>query len=134
MPVSRVSAQLFDALVAHGDGRRGRLCLARQRSRRTTERDLGRPPVLLILIGALAGLVPFAHANVPDPLWIGGIYDAADCDDFAAAVSSGEAEPASSPPAGALLILVGVVLPAGALSLAPAPLLVFPIRAPPLCG
>jgi hypothetical protein len=35
------------------------------------------------LLLALVGLLPLAHAGPVDPLWQGGIYDAADFDDAA---------------------------------------------------
>lgn len=43
-----------------------------------------------LLIGLIA-LVPLAYASPPDPLWIAGIYDAADFDEVALAVISATA-------------------------------------------
>ena len=37
--------------------------------------------ILLLVAGCLAALPSLANANPPDPLWIDGIYDAADADD-----------------------------------------------------
>ncbi len=85
-----------------------------------------------ILLGALVGLVPFAYANVSDPLWIGGIYDAGDYDDVAAAVTSADTAPASVPPTDVFLSLVRVILSAGAPHPAAAPLPAFRIRGPPI--
>lgn len=42
----------------------------------------------LALLVVLATLVPLAQASPPDPVWIGGIYDAADGDDAILAVTS----------------------------------------------
>jgi len=36
---------------------------------------------VLILLVVLCALAPFAYASPTDPLWVGGIYDAADADD-----------------------------------------------------
>jgi hypothetical protein len=40
------------------------------------------------LLAVLVALLPLALASPIDPLWIGGIYDAADSDDVLAAVTS----------------------------------------------
>ena len=61
--------QCFTALVDHVHGR----CV--------------RVSVLGLLV-ALVALVPLAGASPHDPLWIGGIYDAADSDDVVLAVTS----------------------------------------------
>lgn len=47
----------------------------------------GRLCVLAVLV-VLCVLVPFAYASPPDPLWIRGIYDAADTDDAILAATS----------------------------------------------
>jgi len=39
--------------------------------------------------GILAVLVPLAYAAPPDPTWIAGIYDNADCDDVVRLVTDG---------------------------------------------
>lgn len=44
--------------------------------------------LLLLLVLAMAGLPPLAHASVPDPSWIAGIYDNADGDDVVALVTA----------------------------------------------
>jgi hypothetical protein len=56
-------------LVDRADGRWGRVCV-------------------LLLLAFLVVLVPLAAASPPDPLWIGGIYDAADSDDAVLAATS----------------------------------------------
>ena len=43
--------------------------------------------VALLVLGVLAGLVPLAHASLPDPTWIAGFYDDADIDVILAIVS-----------------------------------------------
>ena len=45
--------------------------------------------VTILVAAALVLGVPLAHASVPDPLWIAGIYDAADDDDVVQAVTDG---------------------------------------------
>lgn len=47
----------------------------------------GRTAALCLLV-VLVVLVPLASTTPPDPLWIGGIYDAADDDDVVLAVVS----------------------------------------------
>jgi hypothetical protein len=42
----------------------------------------------LALVVVLLALVPIAQASPPDPLWIPGIYDAADSDDAILAAAS----------------------------------------------
>jgi hypothetical protein len=49
----------------------------------------------LLVLGVLAGLVPLAHASLPDPTWIPGFYDDADFDDVILAIVS--ADVAASP-------------------------------------
>jgi len=49
-------------------------------------------PILVrvaVLVG-ICGLGPLAFANPPDPLWIGGLFDAGDADDVIAAATSTE--------------------------------------------
>ena len=43
--------------------------------------------VALLLVG-LVGTVPLAFASPPDPLWIGGLFDAGDTDDVVVAATS----------------------------------------------
>ena len=40
-----------------------------------------RRALLLAVLIPLCSLVPLAYASPPDPVWIGGLYDAADSDD-----------------------------------------------------
>jgi len=44
----------------------------------------------------LAALVPLAHASPPDPLWIPGIYDAADLDEVVVVVLTAVARAADT--------------------------------------
>lgn|SRR5262245_44602438 len=58
-----------------------------------------RAPVVLLqilLVVVLGALPPLAHASVPDPTWIAGIYDAADFDDVIVLITSatGDVSPA----------------------------------------
>lgn len=41
-----------------------------------------RSSLVLILLGGLVALIPFADANPPDPIWIGGVYDGDDYDEI----------------------------------------------------
>jgi len=56
----------------------------------------GRAWVLGVLAILLA-LVPLANASPPDPLWLGGIYDAADYDDVVLAAGALESLAAEDP-------------------------------------
>ena len=40
-----------------------------------------RPPLVLLVVGAVFALMPLAQASPPDSTWIGGFYDNADYDD-----------------------------------------------------
>jgi len=53
-------------------------------------RDLFGVVVLLLLL-PLSGLTSLAYASPPDPSWIRGIYDGADCDDVVVLVTSSTA-------------------------------------------
>ena len=66
-----------------------------------------------VLIPLLAGLSVLAQAMPPDPLWIPGIYDAADDDDVAGAIVNSEVTGPSAGPApeGSMRILIGSVTP-----------------------
>ena len=76
----------------------------------------------LALLMLLAALVPLAHASPPDPLWIPGIYDAADLDEVVVAVLTAVARAADTrtvtlaPPerAGAAALPTETCPPAGA--------------------
>src|SRR5262252_8885382 len=52
---------------------------------------------VLGVIWALLALVPLANASPPDPLWLGGIYDAADYDDVVLAAGALESLAAEDP-------------------------------------
>jgi hypothetical protein len=45
-------------------------------------------PVAALLLAVMAVLTPLALASPPDPLWVGGLFDAADFDDVVVAVTS----------------------------------------------
>jgi hypothetical protein len=76
----------------------GAMVLSLRERRRTVSSTLA-----LLMLGALAGLVPLAHASLPDPTWITGFYDDADFDDVVLAivsvdVATGPAAPAVAVP------------------------------------
>ena len=65
-------------------------------------RNLNGPWVTQTVLGtsllvALLSIVPLAHASPPDPLWIPGIYDAADLDDGVVVVTSLESQVSKAP-------------------------------------
>jgi hypothetical protein len=78
----------------------------RRRSRRQT---IG----ALVTLTLVVGLVPLAYARPPDPLWIRGIYDAADFDDVVALLLDLRMEGASppAPRAGCLIFMAQAPLP-----------------------
>ncbi len=47
-----------------------------------------RLPLTLVLLVSLVGPPTLAHASPPDPIWIAGMYDAADYDDDVVAATS----------------------------------------------
>ena len=69
MLLARVPGQPFGTLVGAVCGRSERVCA-------------------VALLAALVALVPLAHASPADPLWIVGIYDAADSDDVVLVVTA----------------------------------------------
>ena len=87
-----------------------------------------------LLITVLTTLVPLAQASPPDPLWIGGVFDANDLDDVAvvAASADGATGPDVREAIEALWAVVGAVSRADSLvalhSMRPS----FQGRAPPL--
>jgi len=64
-----------------------------------------------LLITVLTTLVPLAQASPPDPLWIGGLFDAGDLDDVAvvAAFADGATAPDAREGIEALWVVVGAV-------------------------
>src|SRR2546426_991290 len=54
------------------------------------------PAVVLLLLGLIA-VAPLALASPPDPLWIGGGFDAADGDDAVVAAPSADGAPDGAP-------------------------------------
>jgi hypothetical protein len=71
MPLVRVAVQFFDA---HGDPPDGRWRHSRE----------CRFVLILILLAGWVVVLPLAGANLPDPLWVGGVYDAGDYDSLIA--------------------------------------------------
>jgi hypothetical protein len=65
---------------------------------RYRQRTVSSAQALLVLV-LLAGLVPLAHASLPDPTWIGGLYDEADFDDVILAIVSADVAASPTPPA-----------------------------------
>ncbi len=94
MFLGRVLGQLFDVLVDHANGRRGRLCNL----------------AVLAVTGILTALVPLAYASPPDPTWIAGIYDNADYDEVVGLVTDGTGASSSPVPARVEQCPVGSVL------------------------
>src|SRR5262249_21615539 len=88
MPLVRAPGQSSDAPGDHPDGRR------------TSVRGRRFVLVLILLAGWVVGL-PLAAANLPDPLWVGGVYDAGDFDSLMACSSDaqGLGEPSFGQPA-----------------------------------
>jgi hypothetical protein len=88
----------------------------------------------VLIVGTLAAVVPMAHASPPDPTWIAGIWDAADCDEAILSLTGGDALPAVAVPVllSLSLVLLGTALfPASAFAaLRPRPAAAN--RAPPL--
>jgi hypothetical protein len=71
-------------------------------------------PVVLFLLLTLSALVPLALASPPDPLWIGGVFDAGDFDDVvvAATFTDGLTDDAALDSVKALWLVIGPALPA----------------------
>jgi len=72
----------------------------------------GRRGCALALLVLLLGLAPLAHANPPDPTWIGGIYDDADYDDVVVTVTSAVGVVDEERPIAGSVELLAVKLPA----------------------
>jgi len=91
------------------------------------------PAVVLLLIGLIA-VAPLALASPPDPLWIGGLFDADDGDDVVLAVTSadGATDGATLDAVKVLWPVLGAVPPAGPIGLAGSALPAFLGRAPPI--
>lgn len=91
-------------------------------------------PVVTLLLVALSALAPLALASPPDPIWIGGLFDGGDADDVivAATSSEGATDGAVLPAAKAVLLVVGSVPSAVAISSGNSAASVFQGRAPPV--
>ncbi len=90
-------------------------------------------PVALLVLLALCALAPLAFASPPDPLWIGGLFDAGDSDDVVVAATSAEAatDGPSLGPDGPALALAGDVPALGLAGFARSAPSVRSSRAPP---
>ena len=44
--------------------------------------------LLVILLGTMVPLTPMAYASPPDPVWVSGVFDAADYDDVVLLITS----------------------------------------------
>lgn len=77
-----------------------------------------RLPVVLVLLVALLGLAPLAHATPIDPTWLAGYYDDGDHDDVVLAAISAVGVPHADA-ATAVRPLVVLALPASPLALGP---------------
>jgi hypothetical protein len=90
--------------------------------------------VIALLLVAMTALPPLALASPPDPLWIGGVFDAADYDDVV--VSAASSDYASDAIAlevpRALWLVLGAVPPPGPIGANRSVLPVFRGRAPPI--
>jgi hypothetical protein len=89
-----------------------------------------------LLIGVLTLLAPLAQASPPDPLWIGGVFDASDLDDVVAVAASadGATAPHARESAEALWAVVGAVSWADSMPALPSMRPSFQGRAPPNIG
>ena len=87
---------------------------------------------LALVLAILAG-APLAFAGPPDPLWVGGVFDAGDTDDVVAAALSAESAAPGSPDlvAEPVLAPTGGALAAGAADPPRPPLSARRDRAPP---
>ncbi len=93
-----------------------------------------RLPPTLVLLGSLVGPTTLAHASSPDPIWIGGMYDAADYDDVVVAVTFlvSAQEPAPLGFVKPFQEVVGLTPLGDATGATAAALQAFQIRAPPI--
>jgi hypothetical protein len=88
--------------------------------------------IAMLLVAALCALVPLAFASPPDPLWIGGVYDAGDPDDAIVAAGSTDVVPEPVADGGRIfLTAVAAVPPARSGGCVSSALPVRPGRAPP---
>ena len=88
--------------------------------------------VALLVLSYLAGITPLAHASLPDPTWVPGVYDDADHDEEIAlltcATALSDAPPAPGEPARPLLRIAPF---ASVFARPHAPPLDFHLRSPP---
>jgi hypothetical protein len=64
---------------------------------------------MIVLVIALVLVAPVAHASPPDPLWIAGVYDAADIDDAVLAVTAMEGSVARDVPTVIPVLMIAAV-------------------------
>jgi hypothetical protein len=90
--------------------------------------------VIVLLLVAMTALPPLALASPPDPLWIGGVFDAADYDDVVVSAASTDyaSDGLALEAVRALWLVLGAVPPSGPLGAVRSPLPVFQGRAPPI--
>jgi hypothetical protein len=89
-------------------------------------------PLIAILLNCLLLLVPLAAASPPDPVWIPGIYDAADADDVVVAATSLESRLEGHPLIVRPVTMVAYILPVARVGLpTPTPPRSVHSRAPP---
>ena len=93
----------------------------------------GSTPVAALLFAVLAVLTPLALASPPDPLWVGGLFDAADFDDVVVAVTSTDGTTDGAVPrvVKVSLAALGTVAPPSLSNPVRGALPVFQERAPP---
>ena len=93
-----------------------------------------RVALIVLLAAALCGLSAVAFANPPEPLWLGGLFDAADADDALAAATWAEATAAGPPaaPLGIPHVAPDGVCSPGDVVVARSPLSAARGRAPPI--
>lgn len=93
-----------------------------------------RSSLVLILLGGLVALIPFAEANPPDPIWIAGLYDGDDYDEviLSPIFPDGVLESALLPDFKTSLMVVGSLSLDALPALAVSALLALQFRSPPI--
>ena len=102
---------------------------------RRHDRLLGVRPLLVgVLLCLVVGVSLLAYATPPDPVWIAGIYDAADYDDVASMVTNTAVAGQFDRPglAGSIRALLGSVVPVAASVVRSTGASVLRPRSPPL--
>ncbi|HYB41686.1 MAG TPA: hypothetical protein VEL75_07950 [Candidatus Methylomirabilis sp.] len=93
-----------------------------------------RAAAVAVLLPVLIGIPAPAFAEPPDPVWIPGVYDAADWDDVVARVAGTDATGGGvlPEPTGSTRVLVGTVAPAAESVVPSTAAFVLGSRSPPL--